>query len=170
MIKLFFTLFFLVVVSFKSYGSTSCVSLFVHDSLVAKELIEDLVTPKEIKKSLLRQVQYHKNIHDFSVKFINRLDQLHNERILEIFAGENHINFHALGFSSAANVRKTRELVINRAIQLLTLVNSNDITPEFIADFMSIADRVYSPTAKKADLERTIERLNMVIRSYQERY
>lgn len=170
--KLFLILLLIVIASFNAHAmvdkSVRCMSLFAKGN--ASMHINDMLAPFEVKKNLLRQTIQSPVIRDFVIDYSELTDRLYVERFAEAVSGKESSDYKKLGFKSIDEIRVWKETIIAKQIKILSIMDPNDMTPEFAVDFKRILTRMYNPETTKEDILTLNTRLDAVILSYQRNY
>lgn len=169
--KLFLILLLIVIVSFQAHATEKfiqCRSLFGDQTrtTLATEHIADLIAPYDVKKRLLQQTYSSLLIRDFVIEYSQLINDLYMGSFFEALYGNKRTDIRSTGFTSVADAKSTREDVINKQIKILSIMDSQDLTPEFARDFKLIAIKVYDDHTRKKDLIHLSKRLDSVITMY----
>ncbi|MES2767676.1 MAG: hypothetical protein V4596_00905 [Bdellovibrionota bacterium] len=165
--KLFLILLFIVIASYDAHAAdrtVRCMSLFSKGN--ASMHINNMKASFDVKKRLLLQTIRSQSIREFVVEFSLLIDQLYETRFVEALESKNDADYKSLGFNSIDEARALKEVVISKEIRVLSIMDPNDMTSEFAADFKRIAIRIYDTKTSRKEVLLLNDRLDQVILSY----
>jgi hypothetical protein len=151
--------------SFAARPSLRCVDLFSIDEDV-QMVIADLIESSQVKQKLLRQTKYNRNVKRYVLEYAALLDELHNEIFADIVYGKHPFNFKKLGYNSYYDIKRSKQAALHKQIEILSIMNSEALTPEFEKYFTRIARQIYDPDLSKEDLQLITINLDQIILLY----